>query len=317
MSDINLFGDQPSKNVPIELSIYCDEIKKEKNSKGENWSYMGMLLIPVNKKNDALNKLNLKRDEVGYSNELHFRNLSNFSYAKIYNRKTRLAKEWIKILLEDASDKIFYFNILGIYTDNLCWDYFGTKKRDRSNNAYNRFFRSLLKSSLNYFFPKKKIIVANIFHDEESSLQYHKYFDWHSIFKLSSEIENIEFANEYIAFINSDHRKEVNYPNDSHFIQLVDLILGSFRQSFDNTCKKDGCKEVAQDFSRLLSKMIKAPTNPRSRYGYFRKYSFSFFPSQKLNSKELLDERERRNSKFFNNRPLLLVKQNQLDFFDQ
>lgn len=314
MPDPNLFGKTENPNKEVRIFIYCDEIKVVSNYLGENWFYIGMLIVEESKKEEALNLMNYARKEANYHRELHFSKLSNFSYANNYNEKTDLAKRWINLILDDGANKYFYFNILGINADNLCWQVFGNRKEQRQN-AYNRFFRTLLKSSINYFFPGKTVIVVEIFHDKEQAMQVHKYFDWHSIYKLSKELENVYFESDSINFIDSDHLKEKNYPSDSHFIQMIDLILGAFRQSFDRSCKKDGCNEIAKYFSPLLQKIIESPHNSNSRFGYFRKYSFGFFPATKMLPEELYVEENRVKAVIFQKRPLPFLSDGQGELF--
>lgn len=314
MSGQNLFGKTENPNNEVRIFIYCDEIKVVRNYLGENWFYIGMLIVEESKKEEALELMNFAREEANYQRELHFSKLSNFSYANNYNEKTDLAKRWINLILDDGANKNFYFNILGINADNLCWQFFGKRKEQRQN-AYNRFFRTLLKSSINYFFPGKTVIVVEIFHDKEQAMQIHKYFDWHTIYKLSKELENVYFESDSINFIDSDHLKEKNYSTDSHFIQMIDLILGAFRQSFDKTCKKDGCNEIAKYFSPLLQKIIESPYSSNSRFGYFRKYSFGFFPPNKLTYEEIMNNYSRIINKIFRNRTQPFANDGQGELF--
>lgn len=314
MSLPNLFSHSENPKDEIRLFIYADEIKVVKNYLSDKWFYIGLLLIPESKKNKLLEKLKSAREETNYNSELHFCKLGNYSYSNHYNEKTLLAKKWMEIILDDATEKMIYFNILGICASNLNWSFFG-ERRKQFKNAYNRFFRTLLLSSLNYFFPNKNITIVELFHDKEIGLQLHDYFDWHTIYKLSNELENVYFESSSINFIDSNHEKESVYKDDSNFIQLIDLILGGFRQSFDKTSSKDGCIEIAKLFSPLLQKIIESPYNKNSSHGYYRKYNFSFFPPLKLNPLELLDDYNRLKSKFFQKRPLPFINEGQLELF--
>lgn len=313
--DVDLFGKHYAKIKPISLSIYADEIKKYKNRENENWFYIGILLIPEEKKKVALEKLNIARKESCYDRELHFSSLSNYSYAKVNNEKTLLAKKWLDLLFKDKNDSCYYFTVLGINYSKINLGLFGTDKRELFQNIYNRFFRTAIKSSLSYFFSKKTIIIENIFHDNENHLAKHIYFDWHCINKLNEEMENISFSTDCITFIDSDHNKEVKHKDEAHFIQLIDIILGSIRLGLDDTTIKDGCCEIAEEMCKLLERMMRKPGNKNSRYGYYRKYSVSFFPSQRLNSEEILDPQKKIISKIYNNRRMLFADENQMELF--
>lgn len=309
--DVDLFGINKSEDKFISLSIYCDEIKRNSNVNGEQWFYLGMLLIPDAKKNAAIKKLNDARTVANYPSELHFSKLTNLSNSKDYNEKTLLAKLWLDLLIKDYTDQCFYFNILGINVDKITWQLFGNHNYEHFENAYTRFFRTLIKSSLNNFFKDNKIIVSAIFHDVEQSLKKHEYFNWNAIYKLRNEMQNVSFLKESVLFIDSDHEKEEIYSDESHFIQLIDLILGSFRLAFDKTTKREGSTEISKIFAKHLKAMMDNPFNQK----YFRKYSFSFFPSQRLKSGELTNDWTRILCKFYNKRELLILPSQQLELF--
>lgn len=309
--DADLFGINRSDDKFISLSIYCDEIKRHSNYNGEQWFYLGMLLIPDAKKNAAFKKLSGARTVANYPFELHFSKLTNLSTSKVYNEKTLLSKLWLDILINDYTDQCFYFNILGINVDKITWQLFGHHNYEHFENAYTRFFRTLIKSSLNNFFKDNKITITAIFHDVEQSLKKHEYFNWNAIYKLRNEMQNVSFLTDSVQFIDSDHEKEEIYSDESHFIQLIDLILGSFKQAFDKTTKREGSTEIAKIFAKHLKVMMDNPFNPQ----YFRKYSFSFFPSQQLKSGELTDDWSRISSKFYNKRELLVLPNQQLELF--
>ncbi len=311
----NLFSEIEEAEKKISLYIYCDEIKKGKNSIGESWMYLGMLIIPENKKQQAYDKLFQSRKEADYFDELHFTSITNYSYARVHNKKTLLAKNWIDIIKRDAIDKYFYWNVLGINCSNLNFQFFGNDKNKIFQNVYNRFFRCLLKNSFNNFFPDYKIIVRNVFHDIESQLNSHQYFDWHAIYRLSNSMENVFFENGNVVFIDSDHHKELHYKDESHFIQLTDLLLGAFHQVFDNSSGNDGKQEIGKCFGELLNPMIEKQTDIKSKYGYFRKYSFSFFPSKKIKSTDVINSWERISSGFYRKRKLLGIVDEQMSFF--
>ena len=308
----DLFGIDHDDDNSISLTIYCDEIKTHRNFVGEQWFYMGMLLIPDENKQLALDKLNNARQTANYPAEMHFTKLTNLSKATVYNEKTLLAKLWLESIMNDNIDKCFYFNIVGLHSDNITWQFFGDNKFEHFENAYNRFFRMLLKGSLNNFFKSKMVSVTNVFHDKETSLQNHQYFNWNSIYRLQNELENVSFETDAIIFIDSNHDKEEIYTDESNFIQLIDLILGSFRHAFDKTTKREGSTEIAKIFAKYLKAMMDNPFNPQ----YFKKYSFSFFPTRKLKSIELIDNWERISSSFYNNRELLIFPNNQLSLFN-
>lgn len=128
-------------------------------------------------------------------------------------------------------------------------------------------------------------------------------------------MQNISFNTDHVTFINSDHNEEVTHKDEAHFIQLIDLVLGSIRLGLDDTCTKDGCCEIADKMCALLERIMRKPGNKNSSYGYYRKYGVSFFPSQSLNSEEILDPQKRLFSRIYNNRRMLFADENQLELF--
>ena len=175
-----------------------------------------------------------------------------------------------------------------------------------------------LLGSINYFFRSRtdNLTISYLVHDSEGNLENHEYFDWHSIWKLDSEYENISFANDEIIFVNSDHHEETSHPRFSHLVQLTDLILGavSFCIEYSNPGNK-GQKQCANVMLPLVDRIISAPKNQNSSFGYYRKYDIDFFPSTtKLGiSGEVLQ------GQIYKNREVVLKTRNskQISFFEK
>lgn len=286
------------------VRLYADEIKPRKNALDQTWMYIGIVAIPQQKHPSALRLLLTDRDDAGYHREVHFADLTNYSYAHVHNEKTLLAKKWIQRVMWNG-EKTFHFYVLGLNLSNLETAAFGTGK-DRKRNVYNRFFRSALSYVLKAYFGRN-VLVEAIFHDK-GDLNKDELFDWHSIWRISAEEPGIIFRQDTIEFIDSDHEKETRYPQESHFVQLTDVILGSARQCLDCTSSKDGCTGVAETFLPLMDRLTdrKRVRNIFSRYRYVRRCSVSFFPSRRLTLKELEDPWKRARSTFYINRRLLL-----------
>jgi len=275
----NLFGDRVLPET-IELFIFADEKKKVNN----RWDYIGMVLIPADKMDEALKLLNRAREKVKYYNSLKFAKINKKGKGQIFG----LSREWLNIILDDGKYKrgIFYFNVLGIDTQNLDFSYFGEgcSSKGKYANVYNRFFRTTFLSSIKYFFPNyNKIVIKGIFHDTEGNLEEHQYFDWHLIWKIGRDNKDIIFQEDRIYFINDNHNEELSYPDYSHFVQLIDIIIGtiSFCFDFPNRANK-GKILLAQHFLPLVKEIIYEREERESYYGYARKYSISFFPSETL-----------------------------------
>jgi hypothetical protein len=264
----------------MRIRLYVDEIKKIKNVEGQFWMYIGVLAIPSDQYQYALECLENDREKVSYFGELKSTNLTQ-------STKIQLAKLWIKRMKHDKC-KCFHFHILGLNMGNLQTRAFGDKHGEQQKRIYNRFFRSSVLYLLKYFFgDSPSIEVEAIFHDR-TEMEYDDLFDWHTIWRIEREEDNITFASNIIEFVDSDHRKE--------------------RHCLDCTSNKPGIIEAAKEISPLIERLAnkRSCKNPNSRYCYYRRCSISFFPSRKLALEDLNDPLERLRSSFFVQRRLLL-----------
>ncbi len=310
----DIFGNEITERT-ASLSVFCDERKIEScyHQLNENWLYISLLIIPTFKKTEILEKLGKYREDENYPYELSFRNIDAPSRN---SNLTRLAKLWIKEVVEDLN-KCFYFSILGINKDRLLFELFGEKgdRGGREENIYNRFFRANFKGAINLLFPEneyEKIVISELFHDKQGRLEAHSYFPWHLISKVSDD--RISFGSNTFRFIDSDNMLEPVYKDESHFIQLADILVGSFSHCLDLPAPySEGKKEVAKIALPLLENIVNGV------YIKDRWYSISFFPSRKLSWEEYLDPTYRSQSRFFTSRRILLKESlsGQLSFLDK
>jgi len=303
MIEQDLFGKR-MQHKTIRIRLYADEIKAYRNVQGHQWMYIGLLAIPEGKYPDALEALLHDRERSGYPREVHFTKLRNKSDANAYNEKTLLAKHWVERVLND-DQKTFHFHLLGLNLDRLENFAFGTGREQR-RNIYNRFFRASVKGTLKYFFGNH-VVVAGLFHDQSNFLEHDDLFDWHTIWRIQREETGITFGNEDIVFVDSDHQTEPYCPDDSHFIQLCDVLLGGLTQCLDARNNKDGCCEIAEILLPLAERLVdpRQARNPNSQYNHARRISMSFFPSKKLGQRQLEDPYLRAQSSFYQTRRLL------------
>lgn len=316
MSERDLFGKR-SRPAATRVRLYADEIKPYRNGLGERWMYIGLLAIPEARYRDALNGLGQDREAVEYDNEVHFTELRNRSDAGAHHEKTALARRWVERVLWDDR-KTFHFHLLGLNMTNLQPFAFG-KGREQRRNIYNRFFRASVAYVLNFFFGRTGVVVTHIFHDQ-SYLEHDDLFDWHTIWRLDQAEPGLTFLTDNIQFIDSDHNEEPDFPQDSHFIQLCDLLLGGLTQCLDARNKKGGCCEIAKCLLPLAERLVDPARirNPNSRYRYVHRVSMSFFPSKRLKLREIKDYWHRAQSGFYIKRRLLFKERmgRQLSYFD-
>ncbi len=280
-----------AKERKIELEIYVDEIEPERNC---NYITIGALFVPSSNKktifdqllnvrclNENNNKWYNKFDSCPIKDEckkewhdmnnveVHFTDIRD---GRVNKSLIEISKSWLKQF--SNNNKTIFANVLCIDLNNLNSSFFGDESKKA--NIYNKFFRTVIDYELKtYFRGYDKIIIKNIFHDKKNELERHNFFNYRNLEKLSYEnSKNIKFANR-IVFVNSDHKKEENYPDESHFIQLIDLIIGAIRHNIlriSDSKKKD---EVARKIRHLLNKL-------RQKYSDSSILRVSFFPKNKI-----------------------------------
>ncbi len=290
------------------VRLYADEILPQRNVRNERWMYIGVLAIPESKYLAALKALNADRIAANYPREVHFTNLKNRSDARHHGQKTLLTKKWVQRFLTN-DDRCFYFFLQGINLSNLHQQSFG-RSGQQKDNIYNRFFRASIHYMLKAFFGNfRQVVVTEFFHDN-SKLSNHKYFDWHTIWRIENREPQITFQHRKIQFIDSDHNKEMQHPDDSHLMQLCDVLLGGFRLCLDNQTGKEGCVEIANDLLRLAERLTDPAKvrNVNSRYQYVHRVKLSFFPSRALNQEQLTNSFEHASSTYYIQRPQLLIE---------
>jgi hypothetical protein len=299
-----LSGEQQANCV----SIFADEAKPSKDCK---WLLIGYLLVPTQKVELAYRQLREVRTQQCYMKEIHFNELDNHSESP-HGQKTALAKRWLNLFASD-SNNTWHFHLNAINISILNPAAFGHERED--DTIYNRFFRSGLLYVLKRCFDLP-IYVDSIYH-HETHMENDPYFKWHVIHKFNETQPSISYANEFIEFVGSDHN-DPRCTNQvaAEFLQMTDLILGSFRQCFFVTSHKAGKNELAQVVYPILERITdpKRRNNPNSSYCHYRRVSVGFFPSRPLSICELQDELKRAESKFYYNEPLRIGQSGQQTF---
>jgi len=265
---MDLFGEH--NKTRINVALFTDERKNICDA----WNYISTIIIPTNLFNPFYETLMTHRKNVGYFNELIFREIGKSG------PKLELAKLWLSEILNDENNKI-YFKILGLDRRHFDENIFGDgslKKGSNYANLYNRFFRTNI-LSIKYFFNKyDEIIIDKIFHDTEGNLENHHLFDWHCIWKLETD-SKIKSKFSKVVFVDSNHFEEKTHPKVSQIIQFSDLLVGTVSHCLDFEIKDHrGRNELGSIIFPLLKRILKSPLNVNSSYKYYRKYDVSFFP---------------------------------------
>jgi len=296
------------KNV-AKIEIFFDEIEPEKNC---NYLILGAMFIKTEDKDKITNTLldsrcqcitrkkwcldylscpNKENCKESWHNlndtEIHFNEIreSRSSQAQI-----KIAKSWLNFFM---LGKKVQMAVLYIDLDKLDSSFFGGSNVNA--NIYNKFFRTLINYGLKCFFNSyDKIEVTNIFYDRKGELERHSFFNKFNFSKLIYESGgNIELLGKII-FIDSDHKIEKYYKNESHLIQFVDLIIGAIRQNIFYISKDSIKNNVARVIRGKLLKLKK-------KYWSSNFIKVSFFPKNKLKSVNDLEKNltSERNDEFY------------------
>jgi len=299
----DLFGNNYSEK-PVHINIYADEVQnKECPYLGHSWHYIGIIIEDLS--NPLLTDIVGERFKYNFDNNSPYYEKNNkivhWTDISSHDEKN-ICKRWLEYVTNPKKSKDkFYSYILGLNDSFLQKEEFDIE--DEFNSKYNKFFRTAVTYSLKVFFPNRKIIIENIFH-EEGQQQYNKYFPWHIIYKLSDE-ENIHFNCEEINFLPKDHNKNTN----SNMVQLCDLILGISTTIIhgiadENSRRFNYIKELIDIYSPMFCRMIDNPSNIKSHYQYTRRMMINFFPKEKTE----LGDIERFKNQFYTKRELYYIE---------
>jgi hypothetical protein len=290
----------------LELEVFADEIviPRDYLNQKKNFIALGVLFVPTKDRNNFIKDLSNNRclfekskkwvwlhNNCPFSDECksswHDSNNSEIHHQKIRKARTpralmEVSKNWLKFLVQNNKSGTYpiYFNLLYIDLDKLEIDNFGQDKIHE--NIYNKFFRTVLSYGIKAYFPNEKVVIKNVYHDK-GSMEFHSYFPHLNLQKLTETLDDgTGVLNQEICFVDSDHRKYLNSEEklheESNFIQLIDLILGSFTQNIyflSDDCLK---KELAMIIRPLVSRLIKNPNNKNSSYHYCGNQKISFYP---------------------------------------
>jgi len=276
----DLFGNR-FEEKPVEINIYADEIQQKTCPyTEEKWFYIGIIVEDLS--NLLLDDIISERFCNNFDEMSPYYNKNNriIHWSEITDIDTKnICQRWFEYILNPAkSDLKFYAYILGINNSKLNKEEFD--ESDQFNSKYNRFFRSAILYALKTFFPNKKIIVKNIYH-EEGQQKYHEYFPWHSIYKITENEENIIFDINNIKFLPKDHRKD----KKANLIQLCDAFMGACTSIIHGieSSKRSQYRKVLMDILLpLVKRMIKNPQNINSKYQHANRIMIRFFPKDKL-----------------------------------
>jgi len=278
----NLFGD-PYNLDPVKINMYADEIQsKQCPYTKERWIYIG--LIVENLSHPLLNDIISERFLNNFDKTSLYYNKNNriIHWSEINSADSKnICKRWFKYILDpNKSGRKFYAYILGINDSKLNRNKFGSV--DQFSSKYNRFFRSAILYALKSFFPNRKIIVKNIYH-EEGQQQTHEYFPWHCIYKIKQNEKNITFDCSKVEFLPKDHRKD----KKSNLIQLCDVFMGA-TTSIIHGIKKSNTSKYHEELMALIyplvKRMIKNHNNVNSGYQHTNRIMIRFFPKKEISS---------------------------------
>lgn len=307
---IDLFGNSVAPKK-IDCNVYHDE--REIPSR---WLYHCFLFVPIDFENQLSAMLGKERKASTWEKEIRF------SILRDTRTMNDLAIRWIKLFCSSLYDNTYLY-FLGVNYDSLTKDLWNTQTRDFK--IYNRFFQIGLYGAIKWFFLNQsagfqKVIIQNIFSDAKSRTPEDK-FHFQPIeeidFKTLIKSESVTFRQEKIIEVDSDHCKETTYPDRSHIIQYVDLVIGGISQVFDNTSIHEGKRKVAETLVYYsIPKEIMGYKNSHFNSIYYKKYAVSFFPKDKMSKNEIESKTIfSKKHQFYNERVLTFCNERQINLF--
>jgi hypothetical protein len=304
-------------NSTLNIEIYADEIilPTDFNSETKNIIGIACLFVPLSIKEKLFSELVNNRclfeesnqwcwkyQECSFSQikggqckeDWHIQNMCEVHHSELRNNsshsKKSISRNWLYYLMFNNKKNLkqIYFNILYVDLNKLRVNLFGDEKTHE--NIYNKFFRTVLDYGIKSYFPNKRVVVKNVFHDEGHMVNHH-YFPHFNLKKLNVSLEdNTSIENTSIQFIDSDHRKylknEYESVKASHFVQLIDLILGAISQNIFYLSNDSFKKEIAMIIRPLVERLLKNPYNINSSYNYCKCQHISFFPEHSIDEAE-------------------------------
>jgi hypothetical protein len=280
-----LLGDQIVIDKSISVYVFHDE--REIPNK---WLYHGFLYISAGELSRIREKLHQKRNEIGYDDEIKFRKLRNT------NKINQLAIDWVKIAIDEILGQNMWFYFFGVNYTKLNKEVWSHKRVPREFKIYNKFFQIGLYGSIKWFFGEYDIcIIEGVFSDRRNlpSGDAFAYEPIEKIFLRTLQSEAKPFVNFRffrIAQINSNHKMEPRFSSYSHFVQLVDLLVGGFSQIYDATSKDEGkCKIAELLLNKGLPHEIMGYGKQHFDSKYYKKVCVSFFPRDRLDKNTLLE----------------------------
>ena len=273
----------------VELKIFCDEVFPTHENK---YIVIGALFVPKLLFNNVLSQLKNARclnpdyhvwhdnyEKCSWKNncspEWHEKNNTVIHFSEIGKRseKKRITKKWLTLLKKNSDKKIF-FKILAIDLNKLKTNNFGNNKMRLT--IYNRFFRTLLKGGIKYFYRQEKVVIKEVCHDKGAQ-EYFDFFRENNLVELEKELaSNKKIENMKINFVDDDHRKyepDTNMHNNSYYIQLIDIILGAFSQLYFHRSKNKDKMEIAEIMRPVFDSISKNSDDYRHSVSIFPKYT--------------------------------------------
>lgn len=286
------------------VNLYADEsMSRECPYTGDSWDYIGLIVEDIN--NPLLPDIISERfDQITNKDDPKYHEYDHIlHWHELHSGNTRnVCKRWFNYTLHPSKrlNKLF-FHLLGINNTKLNSIEFD--ESDIYNSKYNRFFRALVKYSLQTFFIGQKVVVKNIFHEEGQQQNSH-IFPWHIQYRLPKEVPNIGFDCQEIIFLPKDHK--IN--ERSNILQFCDCLMGAFLNiihGINDSKRARYRRELMNQLLPLVERVTMKPENKNSSYGYHRKIMVSFFP--RINSSP--DSFQRNQNQFYSNRKLKFLEE--------
>ena len=264
--------------APVIYDIYHDECK-------EDGYWHGFFFVPRDHRDYLLSLLLRARENAQYQHRVHYVGLSKT--AKPHHEKYIVAEAWTSIgcaaLQQQKFTKCPPVVLLGknprqrtppeyrVLTKLLQCKFVLFRENDKHRNMYEGMtqlqciettFRMAIKGGIHKLFSEQEPIeIGNVFIDGDEHYvgMYKRRFSIHRTLQ--------RFARErrsFVSFVdgpmlipqNSDHNKELEMgqdPNDSHLLQLCDVLIGGFRFHSCFSDRKHPRYDISIQCKELLS----------------------------------------------------------------
>ncbi|MCD6573159.1 MAG: hypothetical protein J7K95_03595 [Thermoplasmata archaeon] len=267
------------------IHIFFDERLPVKELKCY-WTYYGILIIDSEYYEECLNCILKIKNKWRIDKTLHFTDIGN------NQDEINCCCCLLEMFKNKAFEEKCFFYLFGLDTQKIDTNLWEGSRATKKDKMFDKFFEISTWSALRWFFlyndSKIEELVIEDFVAEERSRHYSGNFD-----SLISNVwlrnigkgKNLIFEKKKICEISDDLDKSKDAR--SHFIQLVDLLIGSSCQLLDGLASIEGKNRIAREMYEPLKEV--SQIIPKYNGDFFKKIGVGFFPKERRTKKQILN----------------------------